>query len=72
MATKTYRVEGMHCPNCSMRLEGLEDTLAGVQRVEASYKMGTMIVEFDDSVVDEEKIKTAIEELGYIVLSTDF
>jgi copper chaperone CopZ len=50
----------MHCTNCAMQLEGIEDRLAGVERVEASYHKGQMKVVYDDSKVNEEQIRSEV------------
>lgn len=60
-----YRVEGMHCSNCAMNLEGIEDDLAGIKHVSASYQKGLMIVEFDEAIVGEAQILAAVEKRGY-------
>jgi|WetSurMetagenome_2_1015567.scaffolds.fasta_scaffold1459853_1 copper chaperone CopZ len=65
---KTYRVEGMHCSNCAMNLEGLEDDLPGIRRVSASYQKGQMVVEFDEITVSEAQIIAAVEKRGYQAL----
>jgi len=38
MKIETFIVSDMHCPACVMRLEALEDELAGVKRITANYK----------------------------------
>ncbi|MDP2995275.1 MAG: heavy-metal-associated domain-containing protein, partial [Anaerolineales bacterium] len=53
---KTYRVEGMHCPNCAMNVESIEDDLPGIKQVSASYQKGQMVVEFDEAKVSEAQI----------------
>ncbi len=58
-------VSDMHCINCAMRIEGLEDDLPGVKSVSASYKKGQMTVEFDEAAVTEAQILAAVERLGY-------
>jgi copper chaperone CopZ len=65
MAKKTFHILDMHCPNCAMTLEGLEDDLPGVQSVSASYAKGEMLVEFDERRVSEAEIVSAVEKLGY-------
>jgi copper chaperone CopZ len=65
MVKKTYRVEGMHCSNCAMNIEGIEDDLPGVRQVCASYQKGQMVVEFDESRVSEAQILAAVERRGY-------
>jgi len=49
MLKKTFRVEGMHCSNCPMEVEGIEDDLPGIKQVSASYQKGQMVVEFDET-----------------------
>jgi len=61
----TLNIEGMECPNCSMILERLEDKLAGVITVEASYHKGLMKVEFDEKQVSIKQIKAEVQRLGY-------
>lgn len=65
MKTQVFSIKDMHCANCAMRLQGLEDALAGVESVDASYLKQILKVRFDDSVVDEQAIITAVKELGY-------
>jgi copper chaperone CopZ len=60
-------IEGMHCTNCVMQLEGIEDRLAGVERVEASYHKGQMKVVYDDSKVNEAQIRSEVQRLGFEV-----
>jgi len=66
---KTFRIPDMHCSACVMKLEGLEDDLSGVKRVEASYQKQSMLVEYDDSKMSEEEIRKAIAELGYTTVN---
>jgi copper chaperone len=67
MIKQVFRVTDMHCSNCVMRIEGLEDDLAGVQRVRASYKKQQVEVEFDEATVGATQIIAAIQKLGYTV-----
>ena len=62
---KKYRVEGMHCSNCAMNIEGIEDDLPGIKQVTASYQKGQMVVEFDEAKVSEVQILSALEKRGY-------
>jgi len=65
---KTYTVSDMHCPNCAMRVEGIEDDLPGVKSVAASYKKGQMTVEFDEALVSDAQIIAAVQAKGYTAL----
>ena len=55
----------MHCTSCALRLQGLEDLLAGVIRVEASYRKGKMTVTFDESKVTVKDLVAGARKLGY-------
>jgi copper chaperone CopZ len=65
MVKKTYSVPDMHCSNCSMRLESIEDDLPGIRGINASYHKQQMIVEFDEAKVSEEQILAAVKKKGY-------
>ena len=65
MQKKTFKILDMHCTNCPMILESIEDDLPGVKQISASYVKGTMVVEFDEKVLGVEQILAAIEKKGY-------
>jgi copper chaperone CopZ len=65
MVKKTYRVEGMHCSNCAMNIESIEDDLPGIKQISASYQKGQMVVEFDEGKVSEAQILAAVEKRAY-------
>jgi copper ion binding protein len=67
MIKQVFRVTDMHCSNCVMRIEGLEDDLPGVQRVRASYKKQQVEVEYDENKVSADQVVAAIQQLGYTV-----
>lgn len=65
MIRTTFKVEDMTCPACAIKLESLEDDLDGVKKVVASYHRLTMVVEFDESKLNEEQIAAAVNRKGY-------
>jgi copper chaperone CopZ len=68
MLKKTFFVPDMHCSNCSMKLEGIEDELEGIKEINASYHKQQMIVEFDETKVSEEQIIAAVKKKGYMAV----
>lgn len=68
MEKREYRVPGMHCPNCKIRLEGLEDDLPGILKINASYHQQILRIEFDDRLVSESEIIQAANDRGYQLL----
>jgi copper chaperone CopZ len=65
MAKKVFRVPDMHCTACVMRLEGIEDELAGIKKISASYRKQQMEVEYDESRVTDKQIIAAAKNHGY-------
>jgi len=65
MIKKTFRVEDMHCANCAMKIESIEDELPGIRNVTASYHKLQMIVEYDESKVTDIQIVEAVRKKGY-------
>ena len=59
------KITDMQCPNCAMILEGIEDKLPGVERAEASYHKGQLVVDFDETRVTVAQIREAVGKLGY-------
>lgn len=60
-------IRGMECPNCSMTLERIEDTLTGIFSAEASYQKAQMVVEYDEEALSLDQIVDEVKRLGYEV-----
>ncbi|MRR29598.1 hypothetical protein EG834_04565 [bacterium] len=65
MKTLVLEVKDMHCSNCAMKLQALEDDLPGVKTVDASYHSQKMKVVYAEDVVTTEAIMEAVRKLGY-------
>lgn len=65
MVRQTFRVSNLHCSACVMRLEGIEDELEGVREVKVSLAKQQAKIEYDESRVSEEQVRTAFEKAGY-------
>jgi copper chaperone CopZ len=65
MLKKTLKISDMHCANCAMMIESIEDDLPGVRRVSASYTRSQVVVEFDETRLDLQTIIQAIRSKGY-------
>jgi copper chaperone CopZ len=55
----------MHCSNCSMILESLEDDLPGIISISASYHRQQLEVEFDERLLSSDAIIKAGKLKGY-------
>lgn len=65
MIRKKFSVSGMTCSSCSAHVEHDVSLVEGVNHVEVSLMTNSMIVEYDEERVDEDKIIKAVENGGY-------
>lgn len=68
MIKKTFKIPDMTCSNCAMKIEGLEDDLDGVKRVDASYHKLQMVIEYEETQLTEEQIVAAVRKKGYTAI----
>jgi copper chaperone CopZ len=68
MNKQTFKVTDMHCVNCALMIDSLEDELPGVRSVSASYIKGLVVVEYDETRLDLEQIVAAIKQKGYTAI----
>jgi copper chaperone len=63
MTTKEIKIEGMSCGHCEM---AVRKELSKLDNLKVkNVKIGQAIVEFDETIINEQKIYRAIEEAGY-------
>ena len=62
---QTYLVEGMTCSGCERTVSKVVGNIEGVTFSKADLKSSTISVEFDPSKVTIDKIKSAIDGVGY-------
>jgi copper chaperone CopZ len=65
MIKKVFSITDMHCSNCAMRIESLEDELEGVRSISVSYRKGQMVVEYDETRLGDEAVIAAVKKQGY-------
>ncbi len=62
---KKYSITGMSCAACSAGIERTVKKLSGVKSCAVSLMGECMDVEFDEAVLSDSAIKTAVKDLGY-------
>ena len=67
MTRKVFKVLDMQCSNCPMIIESIEDILPGISNISASYHKQQVVVDYDDALLSEKQIISAIEKKGYTV-----
>jgi copper chaperone CopZ len=65
MVKRMFKVSGMHCSACVMKLEGIEDELPGVREVKVSLRKQQAEIQYDEKLVGEPQLRAAFEAAGY-------
>ncbi len=64
---KKILVEGMSCQHCKHSIEGTLQKLSGVNKVTAYHEEGFVEIDFDESLLNLDKIVDEIEDIGFDV-----
>ena len=67
MASINLNVEGITCGGCEKSIRNALLTNDGVNEATASHETGIVAIEFDDSKVNQQQLKQAIEDAGFDV-----
>ena len=67
MANISLNVEGITCGGCEKSIRNALLERNGVNEVNASHETGVVAIDFDDSQIQQEQLKQAIEEAGFDV-----
>lgn len=65
MITKTFDVPKIHCDGCEKTIKGALGALLGVSKVEPSFVTKKVLVEFNPTSIDEQRIREALKMAGY-------
>jgi len=65
MEKRTFKSSKISCEHCKKTIEGALEKLDGVASVSVNIGSKTVEVEFEDSVVTEDKISGLLSEIGY-------
>ena len=65
MASINLNVEGITCGGCEKSIRNALLENDGVSEAKASHETGVVAIEFDDSKIQADQLKKAIEEAGF-------
>ena len=65
MKKEQFNVTGMTCAACSARVEKAVSRLPGVDKIAVNLLKNSMVVEYDETALDTQKIIGAVTEAGY-------
>ena len=69
MTKKTFQMETISCPSCIMKIEGALKRLDGIEESEVLFNSSRVKVDFDETKLTSDEIKSSIEKIGYKVIS---
>lgn len=59
------RIQGMHCQSCASLIERKLKNTKGIKNASVNYASGKVLFEHDEQVIEVDKIKKIIADLGY-------
>ena len=70
MTTTHFNISDMSCSSCVMHIEGIEDKLPGIKRLDVNFKQHMLVAEYDETRVSTEQIVAAVKAEGYEAVET--
>ncbi len=68
MVKETFKIQGMTCNHCVMRVAKALKAVPGVQDAQVDLKKAEAVVTFDEGKVTKDKLGFAVVEAGYKVV----
>lgn len=65
MKKEKFDIQGMTCSSCQAHVEKAVCKLEGINKVNVNLLSNSMNVEFDENILDDDKIIKAVENAGY-------
>ena len=60
-----FKIDGMHCSSCAMNIDFALEDLDGVKESKTNFASSRLVVLFDPSKVNVDKIKKEVKKQGY-------
>ncbi|MEO3947726.1 heavy-metal-associated domain-containing protein [Gorillibacterium sp. CAU 1737] len=70
MKKAEYQLETLTCPSCVKKIETILGGMDGVQTVKVLFHSSKVKVQYEEAQIQAERMKEALEKLGYLLLST--
>lgn len=65
---RSYQVESIHCEGCVARIRNALGSIEGIGEVSPDQATNQVTVDFDDSKVDDQRIRSALADAGFPVV----
>ena len=60
-----YRVEGMDCSSCALKIEDAVQKLSGAEDIQVNYKAQVLELRLDEATTPRTTVEEQIRKLGY-------
>ncbi|WP_160119770.1 heavy-metal-associated domain-containing protein [Rhodovarius lipocyclicus] len=60
-----YRVEGMDCSSCALKIEDAVQQLSGAEDIQVNYKAQILELRLDEAITPRTTVEEQIRKLGY-------
>lgn len=60
-----YRVEGMDCSSCALKIEDAVQQLGGAEDIQVNYKAQVLELRLDETTTARSTVEAQIRRLGY-------
>ncbi|MBU1176883.1 MAG: heavy metal translocating P-type ATPase [Patescibacteria group bacterium] len=64
MIKKNLKIEGMTCATCALNIEKYLKKENGIEKVNVNFATNKVYLEFDENIINQEKISNAISKVG--------
>lgn len=61
----TLRSNDLSCPSCVAKIESALSRIDGINDAKVHFNSGRIVVDFDESTVDVERLQGIIRRIGY-------
>ncbi len=68
MKVESLGITGMSCASCALRIEKGLSKEEGVKNITVNLAMEKAVIEYDDSIIEHDKIQSKIKDLGYGII----
>ena len=66
-----HRVDGMSCASCAASINTMLSAMDGVKSANVNLAAENVLVEFDNSVINIQKLSKAVDDLGFKLITRD-
>jgi Cu2+-exporting ATPase len=66
-----FAIDGMTCASCANSVESILDHVEGVKKAVVNFADSSVLVEYEPAIASEEKLKEAVDSIGYTLITPD-